>query len=151
MKKLINKYKELILYVIFGGVTTLVNLITLKAFNMILGDKRYLVSNVIAWLVSVIFAYVTNKLFVFESKSWKMNVVGKEVFSFFSARVFSLLIEEAGLYLLVDLANLGDKTVNVFGVVIGGIMISKIILAVVVVILNYVFSKLVIFKKKSKE
>lgn len=151
MKKLINKYKELILYVIFGGMTTLVNLITLKAFNMILGDKRYLVSNVIAWLVSVIFAYVTNKLFVFESKSWKMNVVGKEVFSFFSARVFSLLIEEAGLYLLVDLANLGDKTVNVFGVVIGGIMISKIILAVVVVILNYVFSKLVIFKKKSKE
>lgn len=151
MKKLINKYKELILYVIFGGMTTLVNLITLKAFNMILGDKRYLVSNVIAWLVSVIFAYITNKLFVFESKSWKMNVVGKEVFSFFSARVFSLLIEEAGLYLLVDLANLGDKTVNVFGVVIGGIMISKIILAVVVVILNYVFSKLVIFKKKSKE
>lgn len=151
MKKLINKYKELILYVIFGGMTTLVNLITLKAFNMILGDKRYLISNVIAWLVSVIFAYVTNKLFVFESKSWKMNVVGKEVFSFFSARVFSLLIEEAGLYLLVDLANLGDKTVNVFGVVIGGIMISKIILAVVVVILNYVFSKLVIFKKKSKE
>lgn len=151
MKKLINKYKELILYVIFGGMTTLVNLITLKAFNMILGDKRYLISNVIAWLVSVIFAYITNKLFVFESKSWKMNVVGKEVFSFFSARVFSLLIEEAGLYLLVDLANLGDKTVNVFGVVIGGIMISKIILAVVVVILNYVFSKLVIFKKKSKE
>lgn len=151
MKKLINKYKELILYVIFGGMTTLVNLITLKAFNMILGDKRYLISNVIAWLVSVIFAYITNKLFVFESKSWKINVVGKEVFSFFSARVFSLLIEEAGLYLLVDLANLGDKTVNVFGVVIGGIMISKIILAVVVVILNYVFSKLVIFKKKSKE
>ncbi len=148
MKKLIDKYKELILYVIFGGLTTLVNLITLKIFNLILGDEKYLVSNVIAWFVSVIFAYITNKLFVFESKSMKLNVVGKELVSFFSARIFSLIVEEIGLYLLVDVANLGDTVIEIFGIGIGGIMISKVILAVVVVILNYIFSKFLIFKKK---
>ncbi len=148
MKKLIDKYKELILYVIFGALTTIVNLITLKAFNLILGDERYLLSNVIAWFVSVIFAYITNKLFVFESKSMKTNVVAKELVSFFSARIFSLVIEEIGLFLLVDIAGLGEKVIEIFGIGIGGIMISKIILAVVVVILNYVFSKFLIFKKK---
>ncbi len=148
MKKLIEKYKELILYVLFGVMTTLVNLATLKIFNMLLGDERYLISNVIAWFMSVIFAYITNKLFVFESRSWKFSVVGKEILSFFSARVFSFLIEEAGLFTLVDLLGLGEKTVTVFSITIGGIMISKVFLAVIVVILNYVFSKLVIFKKK---
>ena len=148
IKNLIIKYKELIIYGVFGVGTTLVNFLTYKLFNMLLGVEYYLLSNIIAWFVSVIFAYVTNKLFVFESKSWNIKVVAKEVPSFFAARVFSFLVEEAGLFLLVDVLGMKDFGVDILGFTISGNMISKVILAVVVVIVNYVLSKLVIFKKK---
>lgn len=151
MKKLIEKYKELILYVIFGGLTTLVNFASFKIFNMILGEENYLVSNVIAWFISVIFAYVTNKIFVFGSRSWNFKIIGKEIFSFFTARIFSFAIEEFGLYALVDLLGFDKYRIDIFGFVLGGKMISKILLAVIVVILNYFFSKLVVFRKKKKE
>lgn len=152
LKSLLKKYREAILYVIFGGLTTLVNFIVLKLFNMLLGEELYLVSNVIAWLASVIFAYITNKLFVFESKSMAPKVLAREILSFAGARVLSLGIEEAGLWLLVDVCHMDRLTWHVFGFDIGGIMIAKLILAVVVVILNYIFSKLFIFKKnRSKE
>lgn len=150
MKKLIEKYKELILYVIFGGLTTLVNFASFKIFNMILGEEHYLISNVIAWFISVIFAYITNKLFVFESRSWRLKIIGKEIFSFFAARVFSFAVEEFGLYALVDLMGFDRYQIDIFGFVLGGKMISKIVLAVIVVILNYFFSKLVVFRKKKK-
>ncbi len=151
MKKLIEKYRELILYVIFGGLTTLVNFASFKIFNMILGEEHYLISNVIAWFISVIFAYVTNKLFVFESRSWNVKIIGKEIFSFFTARIFSFAVEEAGLYAFVDLLGFDEYSIDIFGFVLGGKMISKVILAVIVVILNYFFSKLVVFRKKKKE
>lgn len=61
IKKLYKKYEEVILYVVFGGLTTLVNFVSFWVFNKILGEKFYLVSNVIAWFISVVFAYVTNK------------------------------------------------------------------------------------------
>ena len=148
LKNLIIKYKELIIYGIFGVGTTLVNFLTYKLFNVLLGVEYYLVSNIIAWFVSVIFAYVTNKLFVFESKSWNVRVVAKEVPSFFAARVFSFLVEEAGLFLLVDILGMEDFGVDILGFTISGNMISKVILAVVVVVLNYFFSKFVVFRKK---
>ncbi len=148
IKNLIIKYKELIIYGIFGVGTTLVNFLTYKLCNMLLGVEYYLVSNIIAWFVSVIFAYVTNKLFVFESKSWNVRVVAKEVPSFFAARVFSFLVEEAGLFLLVDILGMEDFGVDILGFTISGNMISKVILAVVVVVLNYFFSKFVVFRKK---
>ena len=150
LKNLIIKYKELIIYGIFGVGTTLVNFLTYKLFNVLLGVEYYLVSNIIAWFVSVIFAYVTNKLFVFESKSWNVRVVAKEVPSFFAARVFSFLVEEAGLFLLVDIFGMKDFAFEVYGFTISGNMISKVILAVVVVVMNYFFSKFVIFRKKDK-
>ena len=148
IKNLIIKYKELIIYGIFGVCTTLVDFITYKLFNVILGVDYYLLSNIIAWLVSVIFAYVTNKLFVFESKSWQTKVVVKEVSSFFAARVFSLVVAEAGLFLLVDVCSMKELALEIWGFTIGGDMIAKALLAVVVVILNYFFSKMLIFKKK---
>ncbi len=150
IKNLIIKYKELIIYGIFGVGTTLVNFITYKLFNVLLGSEFYLLSNVIAWLVSVIFAYVTNKLFVFESKDWNIRIVSKEISSFFAARIFSFLIEEAGLFLLVDVCKMKDFAVSVAGFTVSGNMISKVILAVIVVILNYFFSKFVVFRKKAK-
>ena len=68
IKELIVKYKELLLYLIFGVLTTLVNLASFWIFTKILGEGLYLINNAIAWVVGVIFAFVTNKLFVFESK-----------------------------------------------------------------------------------
>ena len=150
ISNLFKKYKELITYVIFGGLTTVVNLISFKLFNVILGEEHYLISNVIAWFIAVVFAYVTNKLFVFESRSWEIKIIRKEIISFFAARVFSLGIEELGLWVLVSLLHFDTYSITLFGIVIGGKMIAKIVLAVVVVILNYIFSKLVIFKKKEK-
>ena len=150
IKNLIIKYKELIIYGIFGAGTTLVNFLTYKLFNMLLCVDYYIVSNIIAWFVSVVFAYVSNKLFVFESKSWDLKLVAKEVSSFFAARVFSFLVEEAGLFLLVDICGMKDFAFEVYGFTISGNMISKVILAVVVVVMNYFFSKFVIFRKKDK-
>ena len=150
IKNLIIEYKELIIYVIFGVCTTLVNFLTYKLFNVILGEKFYLVSNIVAWFVSVVFAYVSNKLFVFESKSWELKLVLKEVSSFFAARVFSFLVEEAGLFLLVDIVGMKDFSFEIFGFALSGNMISKVALAVVVVVMNYFFSKFVIFRKKDK-
>ncbi|MGN0533414.1 MAG: GtrA family protein [Eubacterium sp.] len=149
MKRLFEKYKELITYVVFGVLTTLVNFVSFWLFNKILGEKLYLLSNIIAWVISVIFAYVTNKLWVFESKSWKPSVVGREIPEFVGARVFSLLIEEGGLWLFVDVLNFDKFGFTLFGFDVTGKLIAKVVLAVIVVILNYIFSKLVIFKKKS--
>lgn len=148
IKNLIIKYKELIIYGVFGVCTTLVNFITYKLFNVILGEKYYLMSNIVAWLVSVIFAYVTNKLFVFESKSWEIKLIAKEVSSFFAARIFSFVVEEAGLFLLVDVLKMKEMTIEISGIALGGNMIAKVFLAIIVVVLNYFFSKLVVFKKK---
>ena len=148
IKELILKYKELIVYVIFGGLTTVVNLVVFTLSGMALGDERYLVSNVIAWFAAVIFAYITNKLWVFESKSWSIKVLLKEIPSFFAARVLSFLIEEFGLYVFVDFLSFNEISLKILSFEIGGELIAKVILAVIVVILNYVFSKLVIFKKK---
>ena len=79
IRDLFIKYKELILYVFFGAMTTLVNFATFKFFNVVLSEERYLISNVIAWFVSVVFAYITNKLFVFESKTWETKKICKEI------------------------------------------------------------------------
>ena len=148
IKGLINKHRELITYVIAGGLTTLVNLATFKTFNIILGDSKYLISNIIAWVVGVIFAYVINKLWVFESKSWKINIISKEIPEFVGARLFSLIVEEGGLWILVDMLKFDKYSFDLFGFTIDGKLISKIVLAVIVVILNYLFSKLVVFKNK---
>ncbi len=150
IKQLIIKYKELITYAIFGVCTTLVNLAVFFVSNAILGEELYLVSNIVAWVTAVIFAYITNKIWVFESKSWKSKVLLKEIPSFFAARVFSFVVEEVGLFVLVDLLKMKEYSLNVLSFEISGEMISKVILAVIVVVLNYVFSKVFIFKKKSK-
>jgi putative flippase GtrA len=134
IKQLYNKYKELIMYGIMGVLSTVINIVTFAICEKIFGINA-LVSNVIAWVVAVIFAYITNKLFVFESKSFKKDVLIKEIISFTSARLFSLLLEEVIIYVMIDLMNINSLIVKVFS-------------NIVVIIVNYIFSKLVIFKKK---
>lgn len=151
IKKLFQKHKEIITYIVFGVLTTVVNFIVFRLCEIALGKNLYLLSNIIAWAIAVAFAYITNKLWVFESKSFKPSVVLKEIGSFTTARLFSLAIEEGGLLLFVEAFGFGKFGFTLFGFTVTGQMISKIILAVVVVILNYFFSKYVIFRKKKNE
>ena len=149
IKELILKYKELIIYVLFGGLTTVVNLTVFELFTRLLGSERYLITNVIAWFAAVSFSFVTNKIWVFESKSWNLRILTKEVFSFFAARVLTLGIEEAGLYFFVDILSFSEISFKLFSFEIGGELIAKGLIAVVVVVINYIISKLFIFKKKA--
>lgn len=118
---------------IFGVLTTVVNLISYQACVNL--KINLYVSVVIAWVLSVIFAFVTNKLFVFESKSWKGDVLLKEGSLFVSARLASLLIDLAAMGVMVDVLHIQD-------------MIAKLISNVIVVVVNYIFSKFFIFKKE---
>lgn len=144
---LLNKYKEIIVYLIFGALTTTVNLATFYIMENAT-DISYLINNAIAWVVGVIFAFITNKIFVFRSTSWNIRKVGKEAVEFLGARLFSFAVEEIGLWLLVDIARMSEFSKVIFGFNITGELIAKVILAVIVVILNYIFSKFFIFKKK---
>ena len=140
IRKVISK--EVFFYLFFGVMTTVVNLVVYAACNKFVD---VMVSNVIAWVAAVVFAYVTNKLFVFESKSWSPKVLAKEIPSFTGARLLTLGIEEAGLLIMIKLLHL-DVTLTIGPV--GGELVVKALLAVIVVILNYIFSKVLIFKKK---
>lgn len=150
IKNLIFKYKEIIMYLIMGVATTFVNwavyavAITTIHTGVKINtfDFDLLVSNVIAWIISVIFAYVTNKIFVFESHSWQISFVIREFILFVSARLLTGAIEIFGLPFLVGL-GLDGKIFGIEG------MVSKILISIIVVILNYIFSKLIIFKKES--
>ncbi len=148
IKKLILKYKELIIYVLFGLLTTVVNLSVFWLFSRILGDEKYLITNVIAWFAAVSFSFLTSKIWVFKSKSWSFGVLFKEVSSFFTARILTLGIEEFGLYFFVDTLSFSEISINLMSFEIGGELIAKALIAVVVVVVNYVLSKLVIFRKK---
>lgn len=129
------KKREIALYLVFGVLTTVISLLSFKLFNFLLGENLYLINNVFSWILAVSFAFVTNKLWVFESKEWKSPLIFKEILLFLSARVFSLLVEELGLFLLIDV--LGSISPD----------ISKLIMQIIVVILNYVLSKFLVFKK----
>ena len=149
LMELYKKHREIIVYFVFGVLTTAVNLITFYTLETLFGtENSYLYNNVIAWVVAVVFAYVTNKLVVFESKSWAPTVVLKESAEFVGARLFSLGVEEAGLWLFVELLSFGAVSIKILGFNLTGGFIAKVILAVIVVILNYFFSKFIIFKNK---
>lgn len=150
MKKLIKKYKEIILYIFFGVLTTIVNFVIYFIMNALLGEDMYLVSNVIAWIGAVAFAYITNKIWVFESKSRESKTLLREIGEFVSARLLSLGIEETGLYIFVDLLKFSTFSFSFLRLTITGDVIAKIIMQIIVVILNYIFSKFIIFKKVKK-
>lgn len=140
--ELFKKYKEIIMYLIFGVATTLVNFAIYTLLVKIL-QVEMTVSNAAAWLGAVIFAFVTNKLFVFESKQFNFKLLIKEAVSFFGSRIVSGIIEITAPTLLF---NIGFDF-DLFG--IKGFA-AKALVSVVVIILNYVFSKMIVFKKREK-
>ena len=147
LKKLLNR--ETILYIIFGVATTAVNYVVFHLlYNVLWDQSRSLIANAAAFVAAVIFAFVVNKLFVFESKSWSAAILKREIPSFLAARIGSFGIEEAGLFLAEKVLKLGGiVAITVAGVALDWITVIKVMLAFVVVALNYVFCKLFVFKK----
>ena len=127
------KYKEFILYIVFGILTTVVSISSYYICSEIL-NIHYLVSNIISWVLSVIFAYFTNRVWVFESKSENISDILKEMFTFVNCRLLSGVIDMATMFVLVGAMHIND-------------MYAKIFTQFIVVILNYVLSKLIVFKK----
>lgn len=130
LKNIYLKHRQLIKYLINGGFTTLVNFvvyIVLTDFYTI----HELVANTVAWIVAVVFAFVTNKILVFHDKH---NSIVKQFLMFASLRLLSYIVEELSLYLFVIRLEFND-------------ILVKIVVAVFVVITNYIFSKFLIFKK----
>ena len=127
--------RETISYLFFGVVTTLVNYVIYYLCRFC--GIGYLPANILSWTGAVAVAYITNKLFVFESRSFAPRVLVREILSFAGARIFSLVCETLFLIATVELLGMSD-------------LIMKLAAAVFVVILNYVFSKWFIFKKEAK-
>lgn len=142
MRKLFHKYRELILYFIMGVATTLVSWGT-YAVGVRIFSWNITGSNIFSWICAVLFAFVTNKIWVFESRSWEMKVAFPEFVKFVSARLLTGILEMAGVPFLVSIGL--DQTL--FGV--KG-MWAKITMSIVVMVLNYVFSKLLIFRTSSR-
>lgn len=147
--KLFKKYKEIISYLFFGVLTTIVNYCVYALFTFLLTESisdvvlRATVSNIIAWVISVAFAYITNKLWVFNNRSWEFKVVIYECGTFVLARLVSGVIDMFFLPLLISW-GLNQEILGITGAW------AKLITSVIVIILNYVFSKFIIFRKKKE-
>lgn len=138
IKGLYLNYKEVINYLIFGGLTTIVNFVAYCIFARLIGIDE-VVSSGLSWVVSVIFAYVTNKIFVFDSKTETKKDLIKECVSFFLARIVSGITCDVGTFaLMVKVFHIND-------------ILSKIVTQVMVVVVNYLFSKFIVFRKETKE
>lgn len=131
---ILKKYQQPILYLFFGICTTIVNIITYYLSAHIL-SLSVILSTCLAWLVSVIFAYITNKWWVFESKSLRLKAVIQEFLSFTGYRLFTGACDLLIMLIFVDSLGMDDLFV-------------KIASNILVVVLNYIFSKMIIFKRK---
>ena len=128
-----KKYKEILLYLFFGGLTMIVSIVSYAICNLVFGID-VLVANIISWLLAVMFSFYTNRIWVFQASTNSISGFLKQMVSFYSGRVVTLIIEEIILFIFITYLQYNS-------------MVVKIIAQVVVVILNYVISKLWVFKK----
>lgn len=143
MKKILDLYKhheEIINYLIVGVLTTIVSLAVKWGLLFTILDAsnafELQTSVIISWIIAVSFAYITNRIFVFKSKS--QNIL-KEITSFFGSRVITLLLDMGIMWFFVTLLKLNTDT---------WVFIWTMVVQILVTILNYIFSKLLVFKKK---
>lgn len=162
LKNLYKKYEDVILYIIFGVLTTVVSF-AVQGISSGLLKTSVMVSTVISWIASVTFAYVTNRIFVFKSQEHGIRNVALEALRFYGARVATLLLEVAIMTLCADVFK--DVFISLMGLekldyensifkyakdpVFFNEMIFKIFANVLILISNYILSKLLVFKKKS--
>ncbi len=142
MKKLWNfcwdmyrKYEEGILYLIFGFLAFVLNYVLYFIFASAMG-LHYMVATALSWVLTVVFAYWTNRTFVFKSQNKDGQAVGKEFVSFIGARVATEVLELVLMYVMVDCASINEYA-------------SKLVCQVLVIVANYFLSKLWIFKEKA--
>ena len=133
IRTLIEKYYDILSYLFFGVLTTAVNYIVYLPCYNILGLSAS-VSNVIAWVFAVAFAYLTNKPFVFRSHDWSMKTVVPELTKFVGSRIASGVLETVIIFVTVDVLSWDGN-------------VMKLVTSVLVVVINYVASKLLVFKK----
>ena len=136
VKKALNlyfKYKEVINYLIVGGLTTLVSIGSYAIYRMFI--LSYVVCTILSWITAVLFAYITNRIFVFESKEKKVFI---EFIKFIFCRLLTLGSELLTMWILVDLLSIND-------------LIAKVVVQFIVVVLNYILSKLLVFRKNKIE
>ncbi len=136
---LYKKYQEIINYLIVGVLTTVVSIVTYFLFSLILDIENnilFILANVLSWICAVIFAYITNKKFVFNTTTSNKKEEIKVFSMFVSSRITTLLIELAFMFITVKVILINDK-------------IAKVIAQFIVIVLNYVLSKLFVFKKKN--
>lgn len=139
------KYKEPILYVFFGGLTTLVNYIIY--FSCTEGFRLgWSAATVLAWIGAVLFAYVTNRKWVFESSAIGVQAVVLEFAKFIAARLLSLGMEWVTLKLLLDILHMNNY---IYASLPVGEFAAKTIAQMIVIIANYIFGKWVVFRKKN--
>lgn len=136
MKKVLSR--EVITYLIAGGLTTVVNFVVYGVlFNYL--DVANMLANTIAWVVAVIFAYIVNNYWVFQNDTSSGKKEGEKLVKFFSARIVTLIVESAGMFFFIDVLKLYQYN-----------MIVKGFIAIIVIVLNYIFSKLFVFDKNTK-
>ncbi len=140
--RIMDKYREPVMYVIMGGFTTIVTWVTYALF-VFLGIEIN-ASNILSWVCGVIFAFVTNKWLVFEAKSLNLKVIAKELVSFTGARIFTGIIAWVLFPILIEL-GLNQVIFGVEG------LASKIVTSIIEIILNWIFSKYLVFTKKEKK
>ncbi len=132
-----SKYKEKILYLVFGFLTTLISLLTYFVVTNSLLNPNIAVelqlANILSWLLGFLFAYYTNRKYVFNSKNEKK----KEFIQFFISRIFTLLLDMLVMYVFVTVLNLNN-------------LVFKIVSQIIVIVTNYVLSKTIVFKKEEK-
>ena len=136
---LYKKYQEIINYLIVGVLTTVVSIVTYFLFSLILDIENnilFILANVLSWICAVIFAYITNKKFVFNTTTSNKKEEIKVFSMFVSSRITTLLIELAFMFVTVKIILINDK-------------IAKVIAQFIVIVLNYILSKLFVFKKKN--
>lgn len=136
VKSLFIKYRHLIMYATFGVLTTSVNFLIYYMCYNIIGVSN-VISTVVAWIFSVAFAFVTNKLWVFGSKSFDKKTFTHEISAFFGARFATGILDVVVMYAVVDVLCWNPA-------------VWKLINNIIVIVLNYVASKLVIFRRVSK-
>lgn len=140
MNNIINlykKYQEIINYLIVGVLTTVISIVTYFLFSLVLDIENnilFILANVLSWICAIIFAYITNKKFVFNTTTSNKKEEIKVFSMFVSSRITTLLIELAFMFITVKVMLINDK-------------IAKVVAQFIVIVLNYILSKLFVFKK----
>lgn len=146
MKKILKN--ETFLYLFFGCWTTIVNYGVFYIFYNVIG-LRSVFANFHAFVAALAFSFITNKIVVFKSISFSAKKLCREITQYSSSRIMTFFIEEIGLWACEEVLYMRDVKIGVlFGVAIDGVMLGKFLLAVVVVIINYIICKLLVFKRK---